>query len=178
MSKIGMFFGTDTGTTRKIAKMMYRELGEELAAKPLNINRVQPDDILKYEYIILGTPTLGEGLLPGLSSECQTESWEEFVPNFDDMNFEGKKVAFYGMGDQVSYPDEFVDAMGELYDYVTECGGEPVGRWPIAGYEYSSSSAEDEGEFVGLVLDNDNQSHQTEARIKTWMAQIKTEFGL
>lgn len=178
MSKIGIFFGTDTGTTRKIAKMMFRELGESLADKPLNINRVQASDLLKYDYLILGTPTLGDGELPGLGCECQTESWEEFAPNFEDMDLKGKKVALYGLGDQVNYPNEFVDALGELFDMVSEAGAETVGRWPLDGYQYDASAAEDEDAFVGLVLDNDNQSDQTDTRMKTWLAQIKGEFGL
>ena len=39
MAKLGIFFGTDTGTTRKIAKLIHNELAD-VADKPLNINRV------------------------------------------------------------------------------------------------------------------------------------------
>lgn len=176
MAKIGIFFGTDTGTTRKIAKMMAKALGDT-ADKPLNINRIDADTLAGYDCLILGTPTLGEGQLPGLSSECQAESWEEFMPNFDELNLEGKKVALYGLGDQVNYPDEFVDALGELYDAVVETGAEVVGEWPVDGYTFNASQAVDEDVFVGLVLDNDNQSDQHEVRISTWLETVKTEFG-
>lgn len=178
MAKIGIFFGTDTGTTRKIAKLLYKELGEELADKPLNINRVSADDLTGYDTLILGTPTYGSGELPGLSAECENESWEEFMPNFDDMDLSGKTVALYGLGDQVNYPDEFVDAMGEIYDAVVEAGAETVGRWSTDGYEYNSSAAEDDGEFVGLVLDNDNQSNMHAERISKWVADIKSALNL
>ena len=178
MTKVGIFFGTDTGSTRKVAKMIFKKLGEEVADKPLNINRVEPGKLESYDYLILGTPTLGTGQLPGLSTDCQAESWEEFVPNFDEMNLEGKKVGLFGLGDQVNYPDEFVDGLGELYDCVMECGAEVVGRWPLEGYEFNESAAVDEDTFVGLVIDKDNQASLTDERIAHWVEQIKAEMAL
>ena len=45
MANIGIFFGTDTGKTRKIAKMIHKQLGEAAAA-PVNINRATLADLL------------------------------------------------------------------------------------------------------------------------------------
>ncbi len=83
MSKIGIFFGTDTGSTRLVAKKIYSLLGEELADKPKNINRASPEDLLKYDALILGTPSYGIGDLPGLAAGCQERSWREFVGLLD-----------------------------------------------------------------------------------------------
>ncbi len=178
MSKVGIFFGTDTGTTRKIAKLIHKALGDDVADKPLNINRVVTDTFMQYSKLILGTPTYGSGELPGIDAECQEESWAEFMPNFDELDLAGKTIALYGLGDQVNYPDEFVDALGELFDSVEEAGADVVGRWPTTGYQYNSSAADDEGEFVGLVLDNDNQAELHAERIEKWVAQIKEEMKL
>ncbi len=177
MAKIGIFFGTDTGSTRKVAKMIHKELGE-LADKPLNINRVSADDLLSYDILFLGTPTLGEGQLPGLSADCQAESWEEFMPNFDELDLTGKKVALFGLGDQVNYPDEFVDGLGELYDAVDEAGATVVGEWSTDGYTFNASEAVIEDKFVGLVIDNDNQSNLTADRVATWLSQVKGELAI
>ncbi|KFZ37915.1 flavodoxin [Shewanella mangrovi] len=177
MAQIGIFFGTDTGSTRKVAKQLHKLLGD-VADKPLNINRAEADALAAYDILILGTPTLGEGQLPGLSAECQEESWEEFMPSFDDMDLAGKKVALFGLGDQVNYPDEFVDGLGELYDTVVECGAEVVGSWPLDGYEFSQSAAVVEDRFVGLVIDKDNQASLTDDRLATWVEQLKSELGL
>ena len=177
MSKIGIFFGTDTGTTRKIAKQIYRSLGAEVADKPVNINRVDAAIFDSYDRFILGTPTYGHGELPGLEAECQEASWAEFVPELSDVDLTGKVIALYGLGDQVNYADEFVDALGELYDVVTDAGAEVVGFWPTDGYEYSSSAAEYEGEFVGLVLDNDNQADLHEQRLSAWLEQVQKEMN-
>ncbi|TXR53029.1 flavodoxin [Reinekea thalattae] len=178
MTKIGIFFGTDTGTTRKMAKTMYKELGEDLADKPLNINRVDAETLSGYDFLILGTPTYGHGELPGLSADCQEESWEEFMPNFDDIDLSGKKVALFGLGDQVNYSEEFVDGLAELYEAVVETGATLVGRWPTEGYSFEASAADDGGEFFGLVLDNDNQSNLHANRISQWLDKVKQEMGI
>ncbi|WP_026971441.1 flavodoxin [Aliagarivorans marinus] len=178
MSKVGIFFGTDTGTTRKIAKQIFRALGEDVADKPLNINRASIDTLLGYDYLILGTPTLGEGQLPGMSADCQEESWEEFSPNLEEADFAGKKVALFGLGDQVNYADEFVDGLGELYDLMAEAGADLVGEWPSEGYTFNSSAALLENDkFAGLVLDNDNQNDMHEQRIAAWLEQIAAEMA-
>ncbi len=82
------------------------------------------------------------------------------------------------MGDQASYGDAFVDALGELYDIVSEAGASVVGFWPNEGYEFNSSNALDGDDFVGLVIDQDNQASLTPERVKTWVASLKSEFAL
>jgi flavodoxin I len=177
MAKVGIFFGTDTGSTRKIAKQIQKQLGD-IADKPKNINRVDISEFANYDCLIFGTPTLGEGQLPGLDCDCQEASWAEFLPHFADLDLSGKKVALYGLGDQVNYANEFVDGLGELYDYVANCGPEMVGRWPLDGYEFNVSNAVDGDMFVGLVIDKDNQSSLTDERLAGWLEQLKAEMDL
>lgn len=177
MAQIGIFFGTDTGSTRKVAKMIQQKLGD-VAAKPLNVNRIEASAFDEYDKLILGTPTLGSGLLPGIEADCEMESWAEFVDANPELDLEGKTVALFGLGDQVSYPDEFVDGLGELYDYVIEAGANVIGSWPTDGYEFNESGAVDEDKFVGLVIDKDNQSSLSEERVAHWVEQISSQFGL
>ena len=178
MAKVGIFFGSDTGKTRKIAKMIHEALASDAVAAPVNINKASIDDLLAFDALILGTPTLGTGQLPGLDAECQAESWGEFVPELESADLAGKTVALFGLGDQQSYPDDFVSAMGELYDLVSGAGAEVVGFWPNSGYEFADSAALDGDEFVGLALDQDNQSDLTAERISKWVADIKPALGL
>ncbi|MGL6314855.1 flavodoxin [Vibrio sp. WXL103] len=178
MAKIGIFYGTDSGSTKKIAALIHQTLGGDIAAQPVNINQVDETAFDQYDYLILGTPTYGEGELPGLSAECESESWEEFAPNFDDMDLSGKTVALFGLGDQVNYADEFVDGLGELFDCVVDCGANVVGSWSTDGYEFNDSTAVEEDKFVGLVIDKDNQSNLSEDRVATWVEQIKGEMAL
>ena len=171
MTTVGIFFGTDTGNTRKVAKAIARQLGD-IAGKPENIKNVGVEDLLAYDVLILGSPTYGEGELPGLSADTSTESWEEFLPSLAGADFSGKTIALYGLGDQAGYPDNFVDALGILYDAFADCGAAFVGFTSTEGYEFNRSKAVLDDQFVGLVLDEDNQKELTDARLSAWLTAI------
>ncbi|MRR51061.1 MAG: flavodoxin [Rhodocyclaceae bacterium] len=172
MGKIGIFFGTDTGRTRRIAKLIAQKLGEA-ATDPLNINRASVDDLLAHKALILGTPTLGDGELPGLDSGAQTESWLEFLPKLAGHDFSGHVIALFGLGDQDKYPDEFVDAIALLHDAFSTQGARLIGEWPTEGYKFNASQANVGGQFIGLALDQINQPALTETRLDAWLASIK-----
>lgn len=176
MSKIGIYFGTDTGRTRRIAKQIAQKLGDR-AADPLNINRTDLDAFLGHDILILGTPTYGDGELPGLSVGLANASWEEFLPQLEGRDMTGKRVALFGLGDQDKYANEFSDALIFLHDAVIDCGATVVGHWPTTGYQHKQSRADIDGRFVGLALDQINQPALTEARIDAWLAQILRELG-
>lgn len=177
MTQVGLFFGTDTGNTRKIAKLIKKKLGD-IVADPLNVNRISAADFEAFDLLILGTPTLGSGELPGQSAGGSEESWEEFLPLIEGADFTGKTLALFGLGDQVGYPDEFVDAMGLLHDFFQARGARMVGRWPVDGYDFAQSAAEREGEFVGLALDQDNQRELTEERLDEWLRAVMMAMNL
>jgi len=164
MAKIGLFYDTDTGNTRKVAKMICKKF-EEGDIEMKSITKLEPSDFDKYTAFILGTPTLGEGELP--------DNWNEFLPELDSMDFTGKTIALFGLGDQEEYGHEFVDGLGILYEKFESLGASFVGFWPLEGYEYSFSRAELDDVFAGLVLDQDNQSDLTPDRIDSWIAQVK-----
>ena len=172
MAEIGIFFGTDSGTTRLIAKKMAKKLGE-VADKPLNVNRVSVAELLAYDALILGTPTYGEGQLPSEITGVKNGSWEEFLPQLLQHDLSGKVVALYGLGDQEKYGHRFANALYELYDKIVRAGATIVGAWSTDGYEFSDSKSVIDGKFVGLVLDQSNQSLLTEERIDNWLTLIK-----
>ncbi len=164
MAKIGLFYDSDTGNTRKVAKMIVKQFAEdEVDLK--NIRKVVPADFEQYSAFILGTPTLGEGEL--------TEHWEEFLPELSAMDFSSKTIALFGLGDQEEYAHEFVDGLGILYEKFDSLGANFVGSWSLEGYEYEISRAELDGEFVGLVLDQDNQAELTPQRLEKWLGEVK-----
>ena len=172
MTKIGIFFGTDSGTTRLMAKKMARQLGD-IASKPLNVNRIEIAELLQYDSLILGTPTYAEGQLPGLSTNVKDGSWEEFLPLLAKQDLTGKRIAIYGLGDQVKYTASFSDSLFYLYDAITKAGAEVVGAWSTDGYEFESSKSVVNGQFAGLVIDQSNQPLLTEERITSWLDIIK-----
>ena len=96
----------------------------------------------KYDSLILGSPTLGDGELPGIPAGGETEIWAEFLPQLKGVDLTGKTVAlFFGLGGQEGYPDNFVDALGIIYKRIKNCGAAIVGEWPADGYDYNASGA-------------------------------------
>lgn len=173
MTKVGIFFGTDTGNTRRVAKDISSLLGSTVAAKPVNIRNASVTDLLAYDVLIVGTPTYGDGQLPGLSTGNATESWEEFLPKLAGQDFSGKKVAIYGLGNQKSYPNEFVDAMFYLYESFKQCNATIIGgEWSTEGYHFKGSKAVLDGSFIGLVLDQENQKDLSSERLNTWLTLL------
>jgi flavodoxin I len=53
-----------------------------------------------------------------------------------------------------------------------------VGQTSTEGYDYLESKAEVDDEFVGLVLDHENQKLLTDARVAAWLESIQAAFGL
>ena len=53
-----------------------------------------------------------------------------------------------------------------------------VGAWPADDYDFIASRALVNDEFVGLVLDQENQKILSDARLDAWLKQISPEFGL
>ena len=87
------------------------------------------------------------------------------------------KFAVFGMGDSESYSDSFCSAMGKLAAKLKEAGATIVGGVSTEGYSFEASEAVENGEFVGLALDNDNQEDKTAERIEAWVAKIKPRFS-
>lgn len=170
MAKIGLFYGTQTGNTQTLAELIQKEFGGESVVDLHDISGADPDDFESYECLIIGCPTWNIG-------ELQS-NWEGFYDELDEIAFQGKKVAYFGAGDQVGYADNFQDAMGILEEKIASLGGTTIGYWSADGYDFNDSKAIRDGKFVGLAIDEDNQSDLTDSRIKTWVRQLKQEFGV
>lgn len=160
-----LFYASSTGNTKDIAKKI---------AKNLDINDIfdiGSGNILlarNYDKLIFGSSTWGEGELQ--------DDWEESWEQFKSLNFEGKTVALFGLGDQDSYSDNFVDAMGMIYQVVILGGGNVIGFWSTANYDFEDSIAQIGDQFVGLALDEDNQPELSDERIQEWCNQIRNEI--
>lgn len=170
MAKIGLFFGTQTGNTETIAETIQAELGGDSIVDLHDVARAEFDDFKQYEYLIIGCPTWNIG-------ELQSD-WGGLYEDLDQIDFTGKKIAYFGTGDQTGYPDNFQDAMGILEEKISSLGGKTFGYWSTGDYDFNESKAVRNGKFVGLAIDEDNQSDLTPTRIKSWVAQVKSEFGL
>jgi len=59
-----------------------------------------------------------------------------------------------------------------LYDAFSDCGAAFIGFTSTEGYEFDRSKALLDDQFVGLVLDEDNQKELSEGRLSAWLEVI------
>jgi flavodoxin I len=166
MKAVGIFYGSTSGTTRKIAEKIKKALGKE--AHLHNIHESDVKAIAQYENLVFGTSAWGIGDMQ--------DDWEHFIDNLNEIDFKGKKVALFGLGDQEEYPDSFVDGLGTMYCRLPD-KSVVVGEWPKDGYNFYFSLAEKDGKFVGLVLDEHHQADLSDDRIQKWVKDLKKAFN-
>ena len=169
MNKVGLFYGSDTGNTEVIAGLIQKMIGEE-RVDVIDVYDCSPDSFDKYQNIIIGLSTWHDGQL--------VSAFDDFENDFKTIDFTGKKVALYGLGDQFGYADYFIDGVGIIGEMVKEQGGELVVQWPTEDYDYEESKADlGNGFFMGLALDEDNQEDFTESRLEKWVPMVLEAFG-
>ena len=169
MKKIGLFYGSSTDNTKIASEYIVdyiRNEGHEIECH--NIDDVDVEEIINYDNIIIGCPTWHIGELQ--------EDWDSVFLKYEKLNFSGKIGAFFGCGDQVGYPDNFLDAIGILAKPFIKNGGNLVGKCSREEYDFNDSAALDEGELLGLGLDYDNEEEECEGQMIMWMEDILEEF--
>lgn len=160
-----IFYASKGGNTEEVAKKISLALDE---IRIYNINVTGAEYMPDYRHVIFGISTWDHG-------EMQKE-WKKIWDEFSHIDFTNKTVAIFGLGDQKNYPDEFVDAMRYIYDDLIVHGATVVGFTSTQGYEFNHSKAVVDGEFVGLVLDIENQDDLTDDRIKNWAKSIRKDI--
>ncbi|MCU4156152.1 flavodoxin [Carboxylicivirga sp. A043] len=173
MSKIGIFYGPELGSVEKVARVIESKFGadkvELVAVKNANETALQ-----QFDKLIFGMSTIGK---TNWDSEHKDTDWDEFVSNFDKVNWSGKKIAMYGLGDHVQYPQHFVDALGWMYERLENTAAELVGFCSTDGYTYEESEGIKDGLFLGLPVDEDNESDKTDSRVENWINRLINECG-
>lgn len=157
--KTAIFYGSTTGTTEMIAG----KVGELLGAEVLSATEI--DRVEEYDFVIFATSTWGMGDLQ--------DDWYEALDKLKTKNLSGKKVGLIGVGDQFGFGDTFVDGIGTIYEEIKDIGINLVGKTSTDGYSFSGSKAVVDDEFVGLVIDENNQSELTDERINAWVEKVK-----
>lgn len=167
MKTIGIFYGSETGTTADVARRIAKELGVS-DADIHDVAKTSPVKLGDYDVLLLGSSTWGAGDM--------AQDWYDFIAGAQTLDLAGKQIAVFGCGDE-SMSDTFCDAVGEIYDKMKETGAEMIGHFNGDGYDYTSSKAERDGEFVGLVLDEVNHSDLTDGRIKAWADVVRSSIA-
>ncbi len=163
--KIIIIYGSTTGNAEDAANSIGKGFKDAVVQ---DVASFDFDELNDYELIILGTATAGAG-------ELQDE-WEDKIDILDIHDLSEKTIAIFGTGDQEGYPDTFAGSLNYIYEKVEDSGAKLIGRTPVAGYEFEDSDSVRGDEFIGLVLDDENQAQFTDQRVKDWVVQLVSEM--
>lgn len=167
MNKTCIIYGSSTGTCQELAARIGEKLGLDFS-DIIDVAKLNAEQISNYQNLLLGTSTWGAGELQ--------DDWYDGVKVLASADLKDKTVALFGCGDSSDYSDTFCGGMGELNNIVKESGAKVVGQVPTAGYTYDDSEAVIGDMFVGLALDEVNESNKTDARIDAWLNAIKSQL--
>jgi flavodoxin I len=170
MKKVGIFYGPQGGSTEKVALQIAEQFGGNAELKP--VKGLKAADVNAYDNIVFGVATLGRETW---NSEIKGD-WDVFFPELDKIEVAGKTFAIFGLGDHLTYANQFVDAMGHVGAKLLERGAKVVGKCATCEYTFNESEAVIEGQFIGLPIDEIFEKEKTEERIKDWTVRLKNKF--
>jgi len=173
MAQIGVFYGPEKGSVEKVARVIGSKFGAD-KVELIAVKNSNEADLNRFDKLVFGVSTVGK---TNWDSEHKSTDWDVFATKFDKVDWAGKKVAIYGLGDHIQYPQHFVDAIGWIYERLNDLGAEVVGFCSTDGYTYEDSEGIKDGHFLGLPLDEDNEADQTDVRVENWISRLSNEFG-
>ena len=163
--KTAIVYSHSATKTKQVANLIKQALGREI--DDLDIETIEIGRIKDYDLLILGAPTWFDGELPNY--------WDEKVPYLEDLELAHHKVAIFGNGDQIGYPQNFGDAVGLLAEVFESSGAVIVGQTSTDGYQFESSKALRGNRFLGLILDFEHQVKMNKQRVSDWVYSIENQ---
>jgi flavodoxin I len=169
---IAIVYGSSTENTKDAAERIAEQLRArvDVPITLIDVATIKRDlrPLLGYRALIVGCPTWNVGELQ--------DDWADALPHLAGLELTGVPVALFGCGDQQVYPDSFQDALGIIGRALRERGATLVGRWSAAGYDFYESLGVEDGAFLGLALDHENEAELTGPRIQAWVTQLADEL--
>lgn len=101
MKEIGLFYAMNAAKTSHIAEKIREKLGHK-EVEMIMIEKAWQNDFQAYDNLIVGASTWFDGELPTY--------WDEMIPEIESLDLKDKKVALFGLGDQIGYPDNLLTA--------------------------------------------------------------------
>ena len=166
MKKIGIFFGSTTGTTESVANTIAKYMGVP-AADVHDVSKTAPDAVGDYDVLLFGCSTWGDGDMQ--------DDMQDFMDGVSSLELGDKTVALFGCGDE-TMTDTFCNGFGEMYRKLLPTHARFIGEFNTDGYDYSTTAADVDGRIVGLLIDNVNHEDTADERIKQWTEKIRTEM--
>ena len=172
MKKIVLLYWPKGGSVEVAAK----KISASFQSSDIDVFDVDSFDTSRlsdYEMIIMGNSTVGAENWEDADAD---NKWNKFFRETKSHDLSNKKIALFGLGNQILYPAHFVDGLGILKDEVAKFNGKLIGEWPTEGYSYTDSEGVEGDMFFGLALDEDTESELTDERVSEWTNILKKEL--
>ena len=179
INTLGLFFGSSTCYTDIVSEKIAALIKSDYPQWHVESHNIAEHSIIKctdYTYALYGIPTWDYGELQ--------EDWDNQWDCLQTLNLSHQQAAIFGLGDQIGYPEWYQDALGYLYVQLHTCGANLHGLWPTTNssnkndslyhheFEQSQAVTDDGQYFLGLPLDEENQSELTIPRLNIWLKQV------
>jgi len=171
MKKAVLIYWPEDGNVEAVAEKIKVIYGNDISV--YSIAKVNKDDMVKADNWIIGGSTVGSHVWEDADD---SNKWSELFNLLDEFDLSTKVVAFYGLGDQILYPNHFVNGLGVFAEEFEKRNANIVGQWPTESYDFYDSEGMKGDHFYGLALDEDNQEELTEERLKKWLDMIQKDF--
>jgi flavodoxin I len=151
-------------TNRGNAKAVAEKLGAKIpGSQVVNIAETEAAALKEYDYLILGTSSIGRGEM--------LKPWKDKIEDVAALDFSGKTVALFGLGNQAYHADTFAEGVSHIYDALK--GKVTIeGATSTDGYKYDTSKSVVDNKFVGLILDQDAEADKADVRIDAWLKTL------
>ena len=168
-AKIGIFYGTMSGNTVKIANLIASSCHSNVKVRCIE----DFTNVDEWDACIFGSPTLNTGA-----------EFDRSGTKFDDwlynqlplMDFNDKKVAIFGLGNARGYSYYFCDAAGEIYDRLSDAGANIMGsKVDPNDYDFDASRAIRNGLFIGMMFDEENEPDKHQQRVTLWLDMLQMD---
>ncbi len=172
MENCGIIYWPKDGNVENVANKIYDRF-DKTKTDVYDILSIKPSDLVNYDCLIIGSSTVGSETWNEVEDN---NKWHVFFAALNKINLQGKVVALFGLGDQILYPNNFVDSMLVIKNEFEKRGAKVIGKWATTGYNFTDSAAVEDDYFCGLAIDEDQQYELTDERIGQWLEQLKTEI--
>jgi len=158
--KVVVVYASNKGKAQAVAE----KIGEKIhGAKVLNIAETDVADLKGYDYYIFGTSSIGHGDMQ--------KTWKEKIADVAALDFNGKTVALFGLGNQAYHSDTFAEGVSHIYEALN--GKVTIeGETSTEGYHFSETKSEVAGKFIGLILDQDAEPEKADVKIDAWLKTL------
>lgn len=177
MKRVAILSWPLEGNTQMVADLLTRQFAvhdDDIKIEKLDFLAVTESKIRPFDAIIIGGSTVTSE--DNWLKADETTKWTTFFDVLRFADLTGKKAAVFAIGNQAAYPDNFADGMAELKTVLEQKGAKIIGYWPTDSYDFSNSRSIEGDDFIGLVIDHENQPELTVERIAHWVDQLAEEI--